>query len=212
MTRFVAPFLISALVMTLAPHAASAQTDAEKTVPAATNPQTITIELREAPIRKALERLFDAVKADFVLEGAIKAGTVTARIKDKPFETVLKVILDSSTVPLTYEREGNVYIISVKPTPPPAPEPVKVATAEETPAESTAGENTGTLEEAPVRYSAPAYWTLPAPTGWQLGPVRNLGVSPLNIGAPGWPVFPANAIFWNPQPGWGGFGGGFRFP
>src|SRR5688572_24330646 len=85
MACFVAPLLVSALVLTFAPNRATAQTNAEKPVPAATNvnQQTISIELRDAPIRKALERLFDAVKADFVIEGTIKTGTITARIKDK---------------------------------------------------------------------------------------------------------------------------------
>lgn len=232
MTRFVVPLLISTLVMTIAPNTANAQTNPAKPAPTTTNvnQKTISIELRDAPVRKALERLFDAVKADFVIEGTIKAGTVSARVKDKPFETVLKVILDSSSTPLTYERDGDVYIISLKPVPKPEPEAKKVAQAPEkiAPIEGNSTE-TGLDENQEAEntpnqgYYAPTYWTFPVPQqqqitpglsmGWGGAQFGSMGYSPVNMGGP---VFPGNTIFWNPQPGWGGYsgyGGGFlRFP
>jgi hypothetical protein len=220
MTRFVAPLLVSAVVLTFAPNTATAQTKAEKPAPAVANAnqQIISIELRDAPIRKALERLFDAVKADFMIEGTIKAGTITARVKDQPFETVLKVLLEASSTPLLYEREGDVYIIFPKPEPKPAPEPAKVAQVEEKPDETILEENPSANNPIPQGYYAPTYQVLPVYGNWQIGGLsigqsfHQGGNAPLQFGAPIWPGIPGNIIFANSQPGWGGFGGFGRFP
>ncbi len=227
MTRFVSSLLVSALMVTFAPNKASAQTDAKSAPSGANiNQQNVSIELRDAPIRKALERLFDAVKADFMIEETVKAGTVTARLKDKPFETVLKVLLESSSTPLTYERDGQVYIITLKPVPKPTPEPAKIAKAEEKPADGNSEGTENTFNPVEPVDSAPAYRAIPASSGWQVGPggVTNgqgfpqfaNGFAPVGFGAPGfgssWSGFPANGVFFSSQPLWGRQGGFLRFP
>jgi len=87
-------------------HAAVAQDQAaaEKALP------PITLDLRDAPVRQALEQLFNSAKVDFSIDNAVQ-GFVTLKITDQPFESALRLILRSSSVPLTYVKEGNVFIV-----------------------------------------------------------------------------------------------------
>lgn len=90
----------------------------------------VNLDLRDAPLRQALEQLFAAAGAQFAIDPNV-AGFVTLKINDQPFENALKLILRSSAVPLTYSKENNVYIVKVRTVDPnanvnvaPPPEPV----------------------------------------------------------------------------------------
>jgi len=74
----------------------------------------ITLDLRDAPIRQALEQLFNSANAQFSIDPNV-AGFITLKIVDQPFENALKLIMRSSTVPLTYTVENNVYLVKVRP-------------------------------------------------------------------------------------------------
>jgi hypothetical protein len=123
---------ISALVATALPMESVAQTTNKQT----NNKQTVTkkasskvikitndsslpkisMDVRNAPLRRALTKLFYSSGVDFVLEGNIPTGVVTAKIKNQPFETALRLVLDASDTPLTYQRTGKVFLISAAPT------------------------------------------------------------------------------------------------
>ncbi len=74
------------------------------------------MDVRGASLREALTRLFYATNVSFVFEGNIPSGVVTAKMKNQTFETALRLLLDASDTPLTYQRTGKVYLISVAPT------------------------------------------------------------------------------------------------
>ncbi len=73
----------------------------------------ITLDLRDAPVRQALEQLFNSAKVQFSIDNQV-AGFVTLRIVDQPFENALKLIIRSAAVPLTYVKESGVYIVKVR--------------------------------------------------------------------------------------------------
>ena len=61
-------------------------------------------------MRQVLTQLFDSVKVDYAIDNAV-GGFVTLKVTDQPFENVLRLILRSSSVPLTYTRTNGVYEI-----------------------------------------------------------------------------------------------------
>jgi hypothetical protein len=63
------------------------------------------------PVADALSRLLKGSGESFILSAAA-VGEVTLSLKDVPFETALKLILDASQSPLTYGREDGVYVIT----------------------------------------------------------------------------------------------------
>lgn len=122
MTRLLTALGISVLLASSMPAESAAQTTKKQTsnktasiksvkiVNRRTSP-TVTMDVRNASLHQALTRLFYASKVDFVFEGNMPSGLVTAKIQNQPFETALRLILDSSSTPLTYSRTGNVYMI-----------------------------------------------------------------------------------------------------
>ncbi|MGC4045149.1 MAG: hypothetical protein QM758_15265 [Armatimonas sp.] len=101
--------MLSLAVLVGAPLAARAQ-DA---------PPPVTIDLRDAPIRSALEQIFNSANLQYTIDPQV-SGFVTLKIRDQPFENALKLIMRTATIPLTYTKENNVYIVKPRPmTPPP---------------------------------------------------------------------------------------------
>jgi len=85
----------------------------------------ITMELKEAPVRTTLEMMFkQAGIKNYVIENSV-AGFVTMKLEDQPFENSLKIVMRAATVPLTYIKENDVWIVKqritteFKPTPTP---------------------------------------------------------------------------------------------
>ncbi len=76
----------------------------------AATPPNVTLDLQDAPIRAALEQIFRAAKVDFGIDPSV-IGYVNLKVTDIPFENALRLILRSSTTPLTYLKEGNVYLV-----------------------------------------------------------------------------------------------------
>ena len=102
-TRILAIGLGLAGVVAVAPTTAYAQQER--------NPNSITLDLKDAPIRTTLEMAFkQAGITNYVIDNNV-AGFVTMTITDQPFENALKLIMRAATVPLTYIKENNVYIV-----------------------------------------------------------------------------------------------------
>ena len=90
------------------PLARSASAQAAAVAPKQLPP--ISLDLRDAPIRQALEQLFSSAGVQFSIDNSV-AGFVTLKIVDQPFDNALRVLLRSSSQPLTYTKENDVYFI-----------------------------------------------------------------------------------------------------
>ena len=75
--------------------------------------QPVTLDLRDAPVRQALEQLFNTARAQYTLDPGIQ-GFVTLNIRDQPFDSALRLLLRSANPPLTYTREGGVFIVRLR--------------------------------------------------------------------------------------------------
>ena len=87
--------------------------------------QNISFDLKDAPVRTTLEMMFkQAGIKNYVIENSV-AGFVTMKLEDQPFENSLKLVMRAATVPLTYTKENDVWIVKqrivteFKPTPTP---------------------------------------------------------------------------------------------
>jgi hypothetical protein len=88
----------------------------------------ITMELKDAPVRTSLEMIFkQAGIKSYVIDNSVY-GFINMNLSDQPFENALKLIMRANTVPLTYTKENDVYIVKqriVTPTPQTAgPDPI----------------------------------------------------------------------------------------
>ncbi len=70
----------------------------------------VSLDLRDAPVRQALEQIFNSARAQYSIDPTV-SGFVNLRIADQPFENALRLIMRSSTTPLTYTKENGVYIV-----------------------------------------------------------------------------------------------------
>jgi len=82
--------------------------------------QNISVDLKDAPVRTTLEMMFkQAGIKNYVIDNSV-AGFVTMKLEDQPFENSLKLVMRAATVPLTYLKENDVWIVKqriVTPTP-----------------------------------------------------------------------------------------------
>jgi len=86
--------------------------------------QNITVDLKEAPIRSTIEMMFkQAGIKNYVIDNSV-SGFVTCTLTDLPFENSLKIVMRVSTVPLTYIKENDVWIIKERISIPPVVNPV----------------------------------------------------------------------------------------
>ena len=88
----------------------------------------ITMELKDAPVRTSLEMIFkQAGIKSYVIDNSVY-GFISMNLSDQPFENALKLVMRANTVPLTYTKENDVYIVKqriVAPTPQTAgPDPI----------------------------------------------------------------------------------------
>ena len=82
--------------------------------------QNITVDLKDAPVRTTIEMIFkQAGIKNYVIENSV-AGFVTMKLEDQPFENSLKLVMRAATIPLTYLKENDVWIVKqriITPTP-----------------------------------------------------------------------------------------------
>jgi type II secretory pathway component GspD/PulD (secretin) len=113
------------------------------------NPNSITLDLKDAPIRTTLEMAFkQAGITNYVIDNNV-AGFVTMTITDQPFENALKLIMRAATVPLTYIKENNVYIVK--------PRQISLNTSPATPdiSQETTAANNVSFERIPLTFIDP---------------------------------------------------------
>lgn len=115
----------------------------------------VSIHLRDRPTRAALERIFTDAGIQYAIDPRV-SGYVTLKIRNQPFENALKLIMRSSTVPLTYTRENNIYIVRPLQTAPVISNTPDIAPEGE---EQQPGANT----VLPFNYFDPYYFAMPAP-------------------------------------------------
>jgi hypothetical protein len=73
--------------------------------------QNISVDLKDAPVRTTLEMMFkQAGIKNYVIENSV-AGFVTMKLEDQSFENSLKLVMRAATVPLTYTKENDVWIV-----------------------------------------------------------------------------------------------------
>lgn len=74
----------------------------------------ITMELKDAPVRTSLEMIFkQAGIKSYVIENSVY-GVISMNLSDQPFENSLKLVMRANTVPLTYNKENDVYIVKAR--------------------------------------------------------------------------------------------------
>jgi len=74
----------------------------------------ISLDLKDAPIRSTLELAFkQAGIKNYVIDNEV-AGFITMTITDQPFENSLKLIMRAASIPLTYVKENDIYIVKVR--------------------------------------------------------------------------------------------------
>jgi len=72
------------------------------------------MELKDAPVRTSLEMIFkQAGIKSYVIENSVY-GLISMNLSDQPFENSLKLVMRANTVPLTYTRENDVYIVKAR--------------------------------------------------------------------------------------------------
>ena len=74
----------------------------------------ITMELKDAPVRTSLEMIFkQAGIKSYVIENSVY-GAISMNLTEQPFENALKLVMRANTIPLTYTRENDVYIVKAR--------------------------------------------------------------------------------------------------
>ncbi len=74
----------------------------------------ITMELRDAPVRTSLEMIFkQAGIKSYVIDNSVY-GVISMNLSDQPFENALKLVMRANTIPLTYTKENDVYIVKAR--------------------------------------------------------------------------------------------------
>ena len=81
--------------------------------------QRITLELKDVPIRSALETLFKGTGLNYVIDQNVTGMVSSLTLRDETFDRALRVLLKSATPPLTFRKDGEVYLIRTKEEPPP---------------------------------------------------------------------------------------------
>ena len=98
------------LVAGTAPSATRAQPAAPAPAAAPAQLPDISLDLRDAPVRQALEQVFSTARVDYSIDNNV-AGFVTLKVTGIPFDQALRLMLRSANPPLTYAREGGVFIV-----------------------------------------------------------------------------------------------------
>jgi peptide-methionine (R)-S-oxide reductase len=108
-------FIPATKTAVVAPAADTATTSAATTAAASApvvpaGEQRVSVDFRDTPLRDALEQLFRQTKTDASIDNSVQ-GYVTLKLTDQPLDTALRLIINRSSVPLTYSKESGVYVI-----------------------------------------------------------------------------------------------------
>lgn len=70
----------------------------------------MTFDLRDAPVRQALELVFNDARTDYTIDNRVD-GFVTLKATNQSYDNVLDLIARATSTPLLYVREGGVVIV-----------------------------------------------------------------------------------------------------
>jgi type II secretory pathway component HofQ len=79
---------------------------------AAGSENMISLELRDTPVRTAIDSLFKGTGKNYAIEPGVTGTIPNLSLKDVTFDQALKTLTKSAG--LTYKKEGNVFLIGVK--------------------------------------------------------------------------------------------------
>jgi hypothetical protein len=72
------------------------------------------MELKDAPVRTSLEMIFkQAGIKSYVIENSVY-GVISMNLSEQPFENALWLVMRANTIPLTYIKENDVYIVKAR--------------------------------------------------------------------------------------------------
>lgn len=72
----------------------------------------ISLELRDTPVRTAIDSLFKGTGVNYAIEPGVTGTIPNLSLKDVTFDQALKTLTRSAG--LSYRRDGDIYLISVK--------------------------------------------------------------------------------------------------
>jgi hypothetical protein len=188
---------LGAGLLLVQPQNAEAQTSARSTAAKTVriygnSSRTVTMELKNAPVREAIQQLFLKAKVDYILDPNI-VGTTTLKVTNVPFETALRLLIDGSDVPIYVTRDSGVYDIRVHPAA--FRYRSNVRTASYIPPEPIVE------PVVPVPAAAPAFGVAP---GLQQGLPGGTGYGAPGAPAVGAPIGGTGVVF-DPYASWGGW-------
>jgi hypothetical protein len=83
----------------------------------------LRLDLKATPLRQALATLFESTGFQHAIAPDVPNPPITMKVHEMPFEQALRAMLRSanaSGIPVTYTREGDIYLIRLRPPDPPA--------------------------------------------------------------------------------------------
>jgi hypothetical protein len=91
------------------PNAQSAKPQTAKVAPVDGNSgRTVTLDVRNAPLRDTLQQLFLQTNTDYILDPNI-TGTITMKVTNVPFEEALRLLVQYGSTPISLQRISGVY-------------------------------------------------------------------------------------------------------
>jgi hypothetical protein len=72
--------------------------------------QRVSMTVQNTPTRDVLANFFEVFNIDFILSTRIQ-GLSNISFKNEPFDTALRKLLHTGSVPMTYTKEGKLYLI-----------------------------------------------------------------------------------------------------
>jgi hypothetical protein len=112
----------------------------------------ITLDLKEVPLRSAIEALFDKTGLQYAVETVTPNTPVTLSLHDVDFTTALRTLTRLAGV--TYRKESSIFLVGPRRAQPPAAEPVAENLAVAAPAGPARGEQT--WEKIPILFNSAA--------------------------------------------------------
>jgi hypothetical protein len=110
---------------------------------------TISLTLRDTPLRSAMELLFQQSGQQHAVEAAVPNIPITVNLRDATFATALRVVTRLAGV--TYRKEGDVYVIGLRP-----PPVVETTTTEATAPEQPQAPSEPAVEKIPLQSTSAA--------------------------------------------------------
>ena len=147
-------YTLSAAMLLAAPLAASAQAPPAT---AAMDPR-VNLDLREIPLRDAIGLLFKNSGIQYAIDPNVPNVPITLNIRDIALPAALRLITRQAATQapgLTTAREGDVYLIRIRPQVAPAPPPT-----EDAPPEYTAGNQELTWEKIVIQFNNVAVFAM----------------------------------------------------